>query len=126
LGLSSAGEKKRVDADDGLPDTSVGVIPILILMRSDREGGELRLDRLDFSGPLAHGGRVADVGAGDGGGLVPGDFAMELVEQLLVDAAMGGTERGGFGGGRVYSWGISQADWTAGVLDPAITHNSKT
>ena len=46
------------------------------------------MDRLDFSGSPTHSGCVADVGAGDGGGLIPGDFAVEPAEQLLVDAAM--------------------------------------
>jgi hypothetical protein len=35
-----------------------------------------------------------DVGAGDGGGPVPGDLAMEPAEQLLVDVAMSRTESG--------------------------------
>jgi len=39
-------------------------------------------------------GCLVDVGAGDGGGPVPGDLAMEPVEQLLVDVAMSRTESG--------------------------------
>jgi hypothetical protein len=37
---------------------------------------------------------MADVGAGDGGGLILQDFTMEPAEQLLVDMVMGGTESG--------------------------------
>jgi len=82
-------EKKRVDADDGLPDSSVSATPILTA--SDREGGALPLDQLDFSGPPLSG-RAADVG--DGRPPAPGRFTIEPAEQLLVDATMGGTGSG--------------------------------
>ncbi|KAF8808440.1 hypothetical protein BYT27DRAFT_7188951 [Phlegmacium glaucopus] len=42
-------EKKRLDVDDGLPDTSVSGTPVLSVA-GDR-GQELQLDQLDFSGP---------------------------------------------------------------------------
>jgi phosphatidylserine decarboxylase len=44
-------EKKRLDADDGLPDSSVSATPVLSIT-GDR-GQELQLDHLDFSGPSA-------------------------------------------------------------------------
>lgn len=46
-------EKKRLDADDGMPGTSVSATPIL---SAGARGQELRLDLadLDFSGSTAH------------------------------------------------------------------------
>jgi hypothetical protein len=63
-------------------------------MGSDQEGRELLFNSLDFLGSPAHSSRVVDVSAGDGSRPIPGDFAMEPVEQLLVDMAMGGMEGG--------------------------------
>jgi len=42
-------EKKRLDVDDGMPDSSVSATP-MISVTGDR-GQELQLDQLDFSGP---------------------------------------------------------------------------
>jgi phosphatidylserine decarboxylase len=42
-------EKKRLDDDDGLPDSSVSATPVLSIA-GDR-GQELQLDHLDFTGP---------------------------------------------------------------------------
>ena len=42
-------EKKRLDADDGLPESSGGATPVLSIT-GDR-GQELQFDHLDFSGP---------------------------------------------------------------------------
>ena len=44
-------EKKRLDADDGLPESSGNATPVLSIT-GDR-GQELQLDDLDFSGPSA-------------------------------------------------------------------------
>ena len=41
-------EKKRLDADDGLPDSSVSATPVLSI--ADDKGHKLELDELDFSG----------------------------------------------------------------------------
>jgi phosphatidylserine decarboxylase len=42
-------EKRRLDADDSLPDTSVSATPILSV--AGRNGENIDLDKLDFSGP---------------------------------------------------------------------------
>ena len=42
-------EKKRLDVDDGLPDSSVSATPVLSI--SEDRGQELQLDHLNFSGP---------------------------------------------------------------------------
>lgn len=70
-------EKKRVDADDGLPDSSVSATPVLMV--ADHQGRELALDQLDFSGPPSHGGP----GAGDGSG-VPSAYATEPSEHAAA------------------------------------------
>jgi len=42
-------EKKRLDVDDGLPDSSVSGTPLL--SAADNRGQQLKLDDLNFSGP---------------------------------------------------------------------------
>lgn len=51
-------EKKRLNSDESLPDTSAVATPVLML--ADGQGRELNLDGLDFSGPpqTAHEGQV--------------------------------------------------------------------
>ncbi|KJA14260.1 hypothetical protein HYPSUDRAFT_59467 [Hypholoma sublateritium FD-334 SS-4] len=81
-------EKKRLDADDGMPDTSVSATPIL--SAAGARGQELRLDLadLDFSG-VPH---VVAMGA-DQPGATPPVYTTEPSQIPLVDAAVavGGT-----------------------------------
>ena len=44
-------EKKRLDADDGLPDSSISATPVLSI--SGDKGQGLQLDQLNSSGPSA-------------------------------------------------------------------------
>ncbi|KJA25211.1 hypothetical protein HYPSUDRAFT_214202 [Hypholoma sublateritium FD-334 SS-4] len=74
-------EKKRLDADDGTPDPSISVTPVL--SASGARGEELRVDlaELDFSG-VPH---VAAMGA-DGPGVMPPVYATEPSQLPLADA----------------------------------------
>lgn len=76
-------EKKRLDADDGLPDTSVNATPLL--SSGDRQ---LSLDDLDFSGPSLHGGTVAtpDLERTDKAG-APSGYPTEPMQVPLTGSA---------------------------------------
>lgn len=82
-------EKKRLDADDSLPDTSVSATPIM--MAADGKGQELALDQLDFSGPPLHGGvGHSETGQQASKPAAPAGHPTEPAEQSLAQAAMGG------------------------------------
>ncbi|KAK0446101.1 phosphatidylserine decarboxylase-domain-containing protein [Armillaria borealis] len=86
-------EKKRLDADDALLDSSVSATPMI--MMSDREGNELPLDHLDFSGPpmsISVGPETSDVISGAEMKAQPaasGSYTTEPAQQPLVHAASG-------------------------------------
>ena len=75
-------EKKRLDADDGLPDSSVSATPVLSFT-GDR-GQELQLDHLDFSGPS-----MAD--SNDDTGLKSDKYPTEPMQQPLHAVAASAT-----------------------------------
>ena len=75
-------EKKRLDADDGLADSSVSATPVLSI--ADDKGHELKLDDLDFSGP------AADSNAGDAG-FKSNKYLTEPMQQPLHVVAAGTT-----------------------------------
>ncbi|KAF8957740.1 phosphatidylserine decarboxylase-domain-containing protein [Flammula alnicola] len=78
-------EKKRVDADDGLPDTSLSATPVLMVAGQKGEELQLQLDQLNFSGP-------PHVSAIDGGDSHPGPhpYTTEPVQlPLVVDSSFG-------------------------------------
>lgn len=74
-------EKKRLDDDDGLPDSSVSATPVLSI--TGDIGQELQLDHLDFTGPsLAHPNH-------DDAGSKPNNYPTEPVQQPLHVVAAG-------------------------------------
>ncbi len=86
-------EKKRLDADDALLDSSLSATPMI--MMSDREGNELPLVHLDFSGPpmsISVGPETGDVVSGAEMKAQPaasGSYTTEPAQQPLVHAASG-------------------------------------
>ena len=76
-------EKKRLDADDGLPDSSVSATPVLSIMGD--KGQELQLDHLNFSGPS-----MADSHHDDAGSK-PNKHSTEPMQQPLHAVAAGAT-----------------------------------
>ncbi|KAK0469409.1 phosphatidylserine decarboxylase-domain-containing protein [Desarmillaria tabescens] len=86
-------EKKRLDADDALLDSSVSATPMIMI--SDREGNELPLDHLDFSGPpmsISVGPETNDVVSGTEMKAQPsasGPYTTEPAQQPLAHAASG-------------------------------------
>jgi phosphatidylserine decarboxylase len=76
-------EKKRLDADDGLPDSSVSATPVLSFT-GDR-GQELQLDHLDFSGPSAAHSNQDDTGSKSN------KYPTEPMQQPLHAVAAGAT-----------------------------------
>jgi len=76
-------EKKRLDVDDGLPDSSVSATPVLSIT-GDR-GQELQLDHLDFSGPS-----MVDSNH-DNGGSKSNTYPTEPMQQPLHAVAAGAT-----------------------------------
>ena len=75
-------EKKRLDADDGLPDSSVSATPVLSI--TGDKGQELQLDHLNFSGPSA-----AD--SNDDAGSKPIKYPTEPMQQPLHAVAAAAT-----------------------------------
>lgn len=73
-------EKKRLDDDDGLPDSSVSATPVLSI--TDDRGQELQLDHLDFSGPS-----TADSNHDDAGSKSNKYFAKPMQQPLHAVSA---------------------------------------
>ena len=73
-------EKKRLDDDDGLPDSSVSATPVLSI--TGNRGQELQLDHLNFSGPA-----MAD----DDAGFKSNKYPTEPMQQPLHAVAAGAT-----------------------------------
>ncbi|KAF8881364.1 phosphatidylserine decarboxylase-domain-containing protein [Infundibulicybe gibba] len=77
-------ERKRLDADDNLPDSSVAATPVL--MAADRHGKTLELDQLNFAGPMHNDETII--------GMPPAPDARqtEPATQSLAHAALGGED----------------------------------
>lgn len=76
-------EKKRLDVDDGLPDSSVSATPVMSI--TGDKGQELQLDHLDFSGPSTAGSNHDDAGS------KPNKYLTEPMQQPLHAVAAGAT-----------------------------------
>jgi phosphatidylserine decarboxylase len=76
-------EKKSLDVDDGLPDSSVSATPVLSI--TGDKGQELQLDHLDFSGPS-----IADY-IHDDAGSKSNKYPTEPMQRPLHAVAAGAT-----------------------------------
>jgi phosphatidylserine decarboxylase len=81
-------EKKRLDADDAMPDSSVSATPVMFVAGQRGEELALDLDKLDFSGPPHVG---MDTGQEDKVAIAPPTYVTEPIQMPLGDVVEDGT-----------------------------------